>query len=65
MLDRFLREAEVIEATSLARSTLRREVKAGRFPSPVQITPGRVGWRQSEVNRWLADPTRWEPQRVA
>ncbi|EOZ4917739.1 TPA: AlpA family phage regulatory protein, partial [Pseudomonas aeruginosa] len=47
-LDRFMREAEVLEATSLARSTLWREVKAKRFPSPVQITPGRVGWRQSD-----------------
>ncbi|HHN3929434.1 helix-turn-helix transcriptional regulator, partial [Pseudomonas aeruginosa] len=37
-LDRFMREAEVLEATSLARSTLWREVKAKRFPSPVQIT---------------------------
>lgn len=57
-LDRFMREAEVLEATSLARSTLWREVKAKRFPSPVQITPGRVGWRQSDINRWLEN--RWD-----
>ncbi|EPD3117933.1 helix-turn-helix transcriptional regulator, partial [Pseudomonas aeruginosa] len=64
-LDRFMREAEVLEATSLARSTLWREVKAKRFPSPVQITPGRVGWRQSDINRWLENPMGWTPTRAA
>jgi prophage regulatory protein len=64
-LDRFLREAEVLEVTSLARSTLWREVKAKRFPSPVPITPGRVGWRASEVVRWQQSPTEWKPQGAA
>lgn len=64
-LDRFLREAEVLEATSLARSTLWREVKAERFPSPVPITAGRVGWRESEVTRWQQNPTQWKPQGAA
>ncbi|TBU78199.1 helix-turn-helix transcriptional regulator [Phytopseudomonas daroniae] len=60
-LDRFLREAEVLEATSLARSTLWREVKAERFPRPVPITAGRVGWRASEVASWQQNPTQWKP----
>ncbi|MFO6004890.1 helix-turn-helix transcriptional regulator [Pseudomonas aeruginosa] len=49
----------------MARSTLWREVKAKRFPSPVQITPGRVGWRQSDINRWLENPMGWTPTRAA
>ncbi|MBS7661654.1 AlpA family phage regulatory protein [Pseudomonas lalucatii] len=64
-LDRFLREAEVLELTSLARSTLWREIKAKRFPKPVPITPGRVGWRASEVARWQKCPTTWKPQEAA
>lgn len=64
-LDRFLREAEVLEATSLARSTLWREVKAKRFPGPIPITAGRVGWRASEVANWQQNPTKWKPQGAA
>lgn len=64
-LDRFLRESEVLEATSLARSTLWREVKAERFPAPVPITAGRVGWRSSEVADWQQNPTQWKPQGAA
>lgn len=64
-LDRFMREAEVLMVTSLSRATLWREIKAGSFPKPVSITSGRVGWRESAIAAWQADPENWEQQGAA
>lgn len=36
------------------RDTLRKMVKAGTFPAPVQLSPYRVGWRESDIDGWLA-----------
>lgn len=57
-LDRILRQAEVIEITSLSVATLWHEVQARRFPAPVQISAGRSGYRESEVRAWLAERPR-------
>ena len=53
MQDRVLRITEL--KTTLARSdaTIRRMVTAGTLPSPRQISPGVVGWLQSEINLFL------------
>lgn len=59
-LDRFLREEEVVAVTSLSRATIWRLVKANQFPPPVNITPGRVGWRESAIAGWQSDPMRWQ-----
>lgn len=64
-LERYLREEQVLEVTTLSHATLWREVKAGRFPKQVRLSPGRVGWRASEVNRWLADPAGWAQPEAA
>lgn len=58
-LDRFLREEEVLAVTSLSRATIWRLVKAKQFPPPVNITSGRVGWRESAIASWQADPMHW------
>lgn len=58
-LDRFLREEEVVAVTSLSRATIWRLVKSERFPQPVSITPGRIGWRESAIADWQADPMHW------
>lgn len=36
-----------------SRSQLYRMIKAGSFPRPIRLGPGRVGWRQSAVTAWL------------
>lgn len=64
-LDRFLREEEVVAVTSLSRATIWRLVKAKQFPPPINITPGRVGWRESAIAAWQADPMQWEGHGVA
>ncbi|GAA5213750.1 helix-turn-helix transcriptional regulator [Corallincola platygyrae] len=48
-----LTEAEVRKLMSISRSTLRRWIKAGNFPAPVQLPGRRVAWRSSDLNTWL------------
>ena len=64
-LDRYLREAEVLRVTSLSHATLWREVKAKRFPAQVRISPGRVGWRASEIAIWQRAPAEWGQSEAA
>lgn len=64
-LDKFLKEDEVLHITSLSRATIWREIKAGRFPQPVPISAGRVGWRSSMIASWQQDPGNWKPQGAA
>ena len=59
-LDRFMREKEVLSVTSFSRTTLWREIKRGRFPKSVVISAGRVGWRESAVEAWQANPENWQ-----
>ena len=64
-LDRYLKEVEVLAVTSLSHATLYREVKAKRFPAQVRISPGRVGWRASEIAMWQSAPSEWEQRKAA
>lgn len=64
-LERYLREEQVLEVTTLSHATLWREIKAGRFPRQVRLSPGRVGWRVSEINSWLSDPAGWSQPEAA
>lgn len=52
--DRFLGWKTVKSLTGFSRTTAWRRQKAGDFPTPRQISPGRVGWLESEVNAWQA-----------
>lgn len=46
---------EVIETTTISRSTLFRMVEKGTCPAPRQIGERRVGWLSNEVQAWLSD----------
>jgi prophage regulatory protein len=35
------------------RAHVRRLVGAGEFPAPVQLSPHRIAWVESEVDAWL------------
>lgn len=52
-LDAILRRPVVEQATGLTTSALYRLVSLGDFPKPVQITQGTVGWKQSDIRRWI------------
>ena len=46
--------AEIRVRTSLSRSTIYRLMQRDEFPRPVQISPGRVAWREVDLADWLS-----------
>ena len=52
--ERLLRIDDVCFMTGLGRSTIYAKVKAGDFPSAVQLHGTSVAWRETEVDAWIA-----------
>ncbi len=63
--DRILRLSAVLWKTGLPKSGLYRLIKEGSFPKQVPLTPRSVGWRESEVERWIANPAGYGADRAA
>ncbi|WP_316859097.1 AlpA family transcriptional regulator [uncultured Cohaesibacter sp.] len=57
--DRIIRLKTVLDRTGLSRSTIYRKMAEGTFPSQIKISIHGAGWRESEVNHWIANPARW------
>lgn len=55
--DRVLTEADAAAALGCSKDTLRREFRAGRAPPRVRLSERRIGYRWSEIERWLRDRT--------
>lgn len=53
MKDRILREEETKMRTGRSRVQRWRDVKAGKFPAPIQLGPRAIGWRESDIDAWL------------
>ena len=59
MARRLLCLKEVCDRTSLARATIYRMLEESKvlqkaiFPLPVQVSKGRVGWHESEIDEWI------------
>jgi prophage regulatory protein len=48
-----LDEEKVQAVTSLSRTTRWRMERRGEFPKRVRLSPGRVGWRQADIEAWI------------
>lgn len=48
-----LTEKQVLQRTSLSRSTLWRLRYAGDFPPPMKISERRVAYRAEDVDAWI------------
>lgn len=57
--DRILSASEVRDRVNLSRQTVWRLERAGRFPPRIHLSPGRVGWRESEIDAFVAGS--WRP----
>ncbi|HWW66109.1 MAG TPA: AlpA family transcriptional regulator [Sphingomonadaceae bacterium] len=55
--ERIIRLRTVLARTGLSRSTFYRKIADGTFPSQVKISVHGADWRESAINRWIADPT--------
>jgi prophage regulatory protein len=60
--DRIIRLKTVLTRTGLSRSTLYRKIAEGTFPAQIKISTNGAGWREADINRWIADPAGWRPQ---
>ena len=49
---RFLTIKDVINETSLSRATIYRMIAKGQFPPSIQISAGRVSWREDAIESW-------------
>ena len=57
--DRIIRFDTVRARTGLSRSTIYRKIAEGTFPAQLKISANGAGWRESDINRWIADPAGW------
>jgi prophage regulatory protein len=60
--DKILRVRTVLERTGLSRSTLYRKMHDGTFPNQIRISEHCRGWRESAINRSMADPTTYSDE---
>ncbi len=51
--EKFLRLPEVRDMTTLSRSEIYRQIRAGQFPKQHRLSHKRAVWRQSEVLAWM------------
>jgi prophage regulatory protein len=61
--DRIIRLKTVVSRTGLSRSTLYRKIAEGTFPAQLRISIHGVGWRESDIDRWVNDPSGWRLDR--
>jgi prophage regulatory protein len=59
--DRIIRLSTVLSRSGLSRSTVYRKMDEGTFPPKVKLSLNGVGWRESELNRWIANPVGYRP----
>jgi prophage regulatory protein len=55
---RILRAPAVEERTQRSRVQCWRDIKANKFPLPVQLGPNSVGWFEDEIDAWLTSRPR-------
>ncbi|TWG90258.1 AlpA family transcriptional regulator [Mesorhizobium sp. J18] len=60
--DRIVRMKTVLARTGLSRSTIYRKMAEGTFPAQLKISTNGAGWRESDIDRWVADPVRWRQE---
>ena len=60
---RQLRLEPLCEFLGLSRSTIYRKIAEGTFPPQIRISVNGAGWKESDINRWVADPVGWSPKR--
>jgi prophage regulatory protein len=64
-LEKIVRINTVLARTGLSRSTLYRKIAEGTFPCQVKISVHGAGWRESAVNRWIADPIGYREEQLS
>ena len=58
MNTRILRMREVIQRIGLSRSTIYKLMGNHEFPRPLKLGSQAIGWRDSDIEAWIADRPR-------
>jgi Predicted transcriptional regulator len=58
-LEKIVRMRTVLSRTGLSRSTIYRKIAEGTFPAQMKISTNSSGWYESDINRWIANPSSW------
>jgi prophage regulatory protein len=53
--DSILRLPDVLKRIGLGRATLYRLIRTGAFPPALKLSPSAIGWRASDIDRWIAE----------
>ncbi|WP_426537224.1 helix-turn-helix transcriptional regulator [Bradyrhizobium sp. McL0615] len=59
---RIIRLKTVLARSGLSRSTIYRKIAEGTFPPQIKISVNGIGWHESDIDRWVADPVAWRPK---
>jgi prophage regulatory protein len=59
---RILRLPSVLERVGVHQRTLYRWIRAGRFPAAVRLGLNSIGWREADVDAWLASRAAADPK---
>jgi prophage regulatory protein len=51
---RIIGSKELNELVPKSRVQRWRDIKAGKFPAPIEIGPNKLGWYEDEIDAWLA-----------
>ena len=51
---RILRLPEVVARSGLSRASVYNLMAKGRFPKSIKLSERAVGWRESDIDTWLA-----------
>jgi prophage regulatory protein len=64
---KLIRWPVVHEKTGKSRTQVWRDIRAGKFPAPVQIGPNSIGWYLDEIEAYTASRPRvsYAPQAAA
>ena len=54
MSDPILRRRQVESIVGIKRSAIYDNIKTGTFPPPIRISARAVGWRQSDIDLYIA-----------
>ncbi|WP_407056669.1 helix-turn-helix transcriptional regulator [Burkholderia cepacia] len=54
-----LRRRQVERCTGLSRSTIYKRMRDGTFPPTIPLGGRMVGWRATDIEQFLADPSRY------
>ena len=59
---RFIKLKEVMEKTSLSRSSIYQKIKEKEFPAQIKTTDHSTAWVEDEVNKWMKDRADMRPK---